>query len=45
MLTASPPLRATPAPILCIPMVRIKSILSKFRAAFPEAELGTILAP
>ncbi len=26
-------------------MVRIKSILNKFRTAYPDAELGTILAP
>ncbi len=32
-------------PYIMYTMVRIKSILSKFRAAFPEAELGTILAP
>lgn len=32
-------------PYIMYTMVRIKSILSKFRAAFPEAKLGTILAP
>ena len=32
-------------PYIMYTMVRIKSILSKFRAAFPEAQLGTILAP
>ena len=32
-------------PYIMYTMVRIKSILNKFRAAFPEAQLGTILAP
>ena len=32
-------------PYIMYTMVRIKSILNKFRAAFPEARLGTILAP
>jgi arginyl-tRNA synthetase len=32
-------------PYIMYSMVRIKSILNKFRAAHPEAELGTILAP
>ena len=32
-------------PYIMYTMVRIKSILSKFRAAFPEAKLGTILTP
>ena len=32
-------------PYIMYSMVQIKSILSKFKAAFPQAELGTILAP
>ena len=32
-------------PYIMYTMVRIKSILSKFRAAYPDAVLGTILAP
>lgn len=32
-------------PYIMYSMVRIKSILNKFRTAYPDAELGTILAP
>jgi arginyl-tRNA synthetase len=32
-------------PYIMYTMVRIKSILNKFRTAFPEAQLGTILPP